>query len=287
MNNTAMKITLPFFILIGVAGCGMFEGIGEDLGGGLARGAVDSLATAERVEKLERAIDSLISATAAAMKRETPLVLDTLQIRRRVEEVTDILMRDLARARDDFVGPKTQEPLLALRDSLLGPATNVAIRSLLDSAVASAFGERTADYVGALRDELLGPATNSAVRGIVDSAMVSLIQRYRQDLQPTLRGDLGFIKNNAQELLITLGALTVVIVGYVWWQRTRYKKTVAILAQQINEIPDQGMYDNLTLGVRRNAQSAGVEPLLRKTLSEHGLLGIESWRPPKKQASTT
>ena len=280
-----MKVILVCLMLSGVAGCSMFKGIGEDFGGGLAKGAVDSLDTPQRVEKLNRVIDSLIAALGVAAKREVPSMLDTLQIRRRVDEIAELLKQDIRQLRDDLVGMRTQRPLLALRDSLLGAKTNAAVQTLLDSMLAVVLSARTVERAGALRDELLGPTTNTALRSIVDSAMVSLVNRYKKDLSPALQGDVGVITKYAKELLITLGMVAIAVVGYFWWQKTKYRKTVAILAQQINEIPDQELYDNLTLSIRRNAQVSGVEPLLRKTLAEHGLLGVESWRPPRKENS--
>ncbi|MBM2845650.1 MAG: hypothetical protein HW407_962 [Bacteroidetes bacterium] len=285
MNSSAIKAALVCLMFFSLAGCGMFKGIGEDFGGGLAKGAVDSLDTPQRVEKLNSVIDSLIAVLGVAAKREVPSMLDTLQIRARVEEIAELLKHDIKQVRDDLVGTRTQGPLLALRDSLLGAKTNAAVQALVDSMLVVVLSTRTVERAGALRDELLGPKTKEAVSSIVDSAMMSLARRYELDLSPALQGDLDVIRKYAKELLITLGVVAIAIVGYFWWQKTKYRKTVAILAQQINEIPDQELYDNLTLSIRRNAQVSGVEPLLRKTLAQHGLLGVESWRPTRKEDS--
>jgi len=242
--------------------------IAAKLGGGLVRGVRDTLASPATQRDLQGLIDSLVSALGSAASREAPRIVDSIlgtYLERRLRDLGDATKDQVAGLRDELLGGNTRERLLVLRDSLLG-----------DGLVSRAAG---------LRNELLGPTTNAAVRAIVDSAMVSLIQRYKQDLQPEFRKDLGFIKNNAQELLITLGAVAVVIVGYFWWQKRKYQKTLNLLTFQIHEISDQQVYDDLTRQIQRSAQASGLEPLLRKTLTSQGVLGVESWRPPKGKAA--
>ena len=188
-----MKLVCVLYVCTMFAGCSSFEGIGEDLGSGLVKGATDSLDTPQRIEKLNRVVDSLLAALGSATRREIPLLLDTLQLQRRIDELSLALTKNVVEMRNDLLGARTQQPLLGLRDSLLGGRTVSSVQTLLDSALATILSANTVVRAAALRDELLGPSTNSAVRSIVDSAMVSLSSRYKQDLSRALTGDVGIM----------------------------------------------------------------------------------------------
>jgi hypothetical protein len=241
--------------------------IATKLGSGLIVGVRDSLTGDKTRQELTRLIDSLVATVGSSARREAPHLVDSLlgeYLQLRLHEIGGVAREELAATRNELLGAQTRLLLSELRDSLLG--------------------DGTVSRAGALRDELLGPATNTALRSIVDSAMVSLVTRYKEDLAPALRGDFDLFKDYGKELLITLGVIALVIVGYWWMQARKYQRTVAVLAQQINEVPDQGIYDDLTSRIQRRAQEEGIEPVLRKTLASHGLLGAESWRPPRKQS---
>ncbi|HET6272948.1 MAG TPA: hypothetical protein VFG32_08205 [Bacteroidota bacterium] len=239
--------------------------IGMKLGSGLIVGVRDSLTGDKSRQELTRLIDSLVATLGSSARKEAPRLVDSLlgkYLQVRLHEIGGVAREELAAVRNELLGARSRILLQELRDSLLGNGT--------------------VSRAGALRDELLGPATNTALRSIVDSAMVSLVNRYKEDLAPALRGDFDLFKDYGKELLITLGVIALVIVGYWWMQARKYQKTVAVLAQQIHEVGDQEIYDDLTNRIQRRAQEEGVEPVLRKTLASHGLLGAENWRPPRK-----
>lgn len=239
--------------------------IAAKLGSGLVVGLRDSLTGEKTRQDLARLLDSLVTTVGSSARREAPHLVDSLlgeYLQTRLHEIGGVARTELTATRNELLGAQTRVLLSELRDSLLGNGT--------------------VSRAGALRDELLGPATNTALRSIVDSAMASLVNRYKQDLAPALRGDFDLFKDYGKELLITLGVIALVIVGYWWLQARKYQRTVAVLAQQIHEVPDQGIYDDLTSRIQRRAQEEGLEPTLRKTLAAHGLLGAEKWRPPRK-----
>lgn len=239
--------------------------IGMKLGSGLIVGVRDSLTGDKSRQELTRFIDSLVATLGSSARKEAPRLVDSL-------------LGEYLQVRLHEIGGVAREELAAVRNELLGARSRILLQELRDSLL----GNGTVSRAGALRDELLGPATNTALRSIVDSAMVSLVNRYKEDLAPALRGDFDLFKDYGKELLITLGAIALVIVGYWWMQARKYQRTVAVLAQQIHEVGDQEIYDDLTSRIQRRAQEEGVEPVLRKTLASHGLLGAESWRPPRK-----
>ena len=265
---------------VALCGCSFTE-IGKDLGGGLAEGAatkadsvgrhlvagaVDTLSARETREKLNSVIDEL----GQALAKQAKTTRDTL-----LGEYTRVWMKQL---KHDLLGAETEAQVGALRDQVLGLRTRIMLGEMRDELL----GDSTRGKVGALRDELLGSGTRTAVQAIVDSAMAGLVRRYRQDLRPELDAQRSFFERNATWFLLMVAGLSVGIIGFVWWQKGRYRKLAAVLTYQIHEIPDQGVYDTFTHGVQKKAQEAGAEPLLRKMLTDQGLLGSAAWRPSHK-----
>jgi hypothetical protein len=272
-----VKFLLLCTLAVGLYSCS-FKEIGKDLGGGLAEGAatkadsigkhlvagaVDTLSAQETREKLNTVIDEL----GEALAKQAMATRDTL-----LGEYTRVWIKQL---KQDLLGAETVAQVGALRDQVLGLRTRIMLGEMRDELL----GDSTKGKVGALRDELLGPATRTALQAIVDSAMAGLVRRYRQDLRPELDAQRTFFERNAIWFLLMVAGLSVGIIGFVWWQKGRYRKLAAILTYQIHEIPDQGAYDRLTRGVQKKAQEAGAEPLLRKVLTDQGLLGAAAWHP--------
>jgi hypothetical protein len=263
-----------------LCGCS-FKELGKDLGGGLAEGAatkadsvgghfvagvVDTLSSRETREKLNSVIDEL----GKALAKQAMATRDTL-----LGEYTRLW---IARLKHDLLGEETVAQVGALRDQVLGLRTRNMLGEMRDELL----GDSTKGKAAALRDELLGPATRTAVQAIVDSAMVGLVRRYRQDLRPELDAQRSFVERNATWFLLMVAGLSIAVIGFVWWQKGKYRKLAALLTYQIHGIPDQGVYDHLTHGVQKKAQEAGAEPLLRKVLTDQGLLGGAAWRPSGK-----
>jgi hypothetical protein len=272
-----VKIVLLSIMTVALCGCSFTE-IGKDLGGGLAEGAatkadsvgkhlvagvVDTLSAQETRGKLNTVIDEL----GRALAKQAMATRDTL-----LGEYTRVWIKQL---KEDLLGTETADQVGVLRDRIVGLRTRILLGEMRDELL----GDSTKGKVAALRDELLGPATRGAVQAIVDSAMAGLVRRYRQDLRPELDAQRSFFERNATWFLVLVAGLSIVVIGFVWWQKGRYRKLAAILTYQIHEIPDQGAYDRFTRGVQKKAQEEGAEPLLRKVLTDQGLLGAAAWRP--------
>jgi hypothetical protein len=270
-----MKFYVPVLLALILGGCS-FGQWGKDLGGGLTQGAaehVDSLGS----KFVGGAVDTL---TAAATQERLNLLIERLgnSLARQAAQTRDTLLgeysvRLIARLRQDLLGAGTKADLGAIRDEVIGIRTRQMIGGLRDELL----GDQTIMRASSLRDNLLGQSTQIAVQAIVDSAMISLVRRYNKDLAPELQSQFTFLQRNATQLLILIAVLAVGVIAFVWWQKTKYRRLLALLANQIHNIPDKNSYDQLTRGVQLKAQESGTEPLLRKVLADQGLLGSAAW----------
>ena len=168
---------------------------------------------------------------------------------------------------------KTKRDVLQMRDGF-------------SRLLAEVLSNNTKNKLGLMRDELLGPKTttalariiDTAVTHIVDSAMLRISNRLRTDINPQLTQDISFVHRNATWLLITLGVIAAVIIFFIWQNRKKYLRMVAIIAKQIHDIPDQQIYDQVTAKIKQDSVATGLEPDLRHLLEKNGLIGDTSYK---------
>ena len=249
------------------------------LGKGLIDGLTDELTRYETQKKLSIALDSLFMRLGYSVNRETVALRDSLLgdvTRKWIQDVRDDLLgagtrKHAALLRDELLGMNTLRHIMNMRNELLGYNTSTRLRTLIEEVLS----DTTIGRVGKLRDELLGERTKGALASIVDSAMVSLISRYRSGLQPELQGDLTFLQRNITWILITIGVIVIVIIGFVWQKKEKYAKLTALLANQIHQVPQDGEFETLKKNISSKAKEEKLEPLLRELLTEYGILGDE------------
>jgi hypothetical protein len=220
------------------------------LGGGVVAGAIDSLTEERQRKRLQGFTDSLVLSLGNRATEAATQLVDSVgfHARRQVNAIGRDAERAVDRLLDSAVGAKTGERLGAL---LAHPDVLKAL--------------------GTVRDTLLGTGTQVKVQGIVDSAMTSFIRRYRDDISPMLRSDLGFIQKNATELLALIALLAFGIIAYVWRQKQLYRRSLTVLTHQIHEIPDQKAYDELTKRINSASIQQGIEKRLRTILHDEGI----------------
>ena len=256
----------------------------DSIGNALVRGAMNQLTDPYTQKKLRQFLDSIISSATDTLTYKTTAMRDSLINRKLIiwadsllEAVTGNQMRlNMEKIQLALIG-KTKSDVLDMK---------YAFRDLLNQVLSV----DTRSKLSGFRDELLGDKTNRAftkiadslVSHIVDSAIVRLAYRYRTDLSPEFRTDIGFINKNAKSLLILMGAIACIIIFLVWRSRVRYLKLTTLLTKHINGIPDQNIYDTVTANIKNDALTIGLEGQLRDLLAKNGLLGTDDW---KSQAS--
>ncbi|HEY0042347.1 MAG TPA: hypothetical protein VGB71_16860 [Flavisolibacter sp.] len=284
-----------FMAIVFFSGCRV-EKIGKDLSSGVSQNAEaiarnlmtginKGLSDSSFKQNLYGLIDSLVATAGNSANRSAKNIIDTL--------TSEKLALFTARLVEEATGEKLKTNLANLREELIGATTTDRIKFLVSTAVASALNDETNARVAKLRDELLGDATNYqlsrlrdsllgdrtalAVKTILDSALRSTSNFLQNDLRKGIDSNASIIQKYAVRWLLLLGAIAAVIIFLVWRSKQKYAKTVTVLTSQINSIPNQQLYDELTYRIKEKAVETGVEPTLRKVLQENGLMGKESW----------
>jgi hypothetical protein len=252
----------------------------DSIGNALVRGAMNGLTDPQTQKKIRQFVDSIISSATDTLTYKTMAMRDSLISRKLilwadslVEALTGNPLRlNMEKIQLSLIG-KTKTDVLEMKNEF---------RDLLNQILS----QDTKGKLGTFRDELLGDKTNRAitkivdtlVTHIVDSAMVRLASRYRTDLDPAIRSDIGFVNKNAKSLLVLLGAIACIIIFVVWRSRVKYLQLTTLLTKQINGIPDQNIYDTVTANIKNDALTVGLEGQLRDLLAKNGLLGTDNWK---------
>ena len=266
----------------------------EETGFRVATGAGRALAdTTELRKALNHLLDSTVLNAGLSGNIAIRAIVDSLLSPRWMAFTAQLL--------ESVTGQPLRTNLAALKDNLLGADTRQRVRMLLTSAMNEVLGDRLQTAMATLRDQLTGlplqrnistlrdsllnDKTNAAIKAIVDTAMLTIAYRMKNNVNPSLQANLSFIQRNATSLLITVGIMALVVIIVIWRLKEKYAKMTTVLASQIHAIPDQQAYDDLTNRIKEKAVVAGVEPSLRKVLSDNGLLGKdsrESWQAKRK-----
>jgi hypothetical protein len=201
-----------------------------------------------------------------------------------VEKLGNTSNRKVIAIRDSIFGEVITNRIQKLRDDLLGKKT----KGKLDTLVLSAFNKIPKDilaeivhngvlklaedsvYLQKLSTTLIGPKTATGVQMIVDSAMNTLIRRYKNDLSPTIRGELSFFQKYTTQIIWVLIVGILAIIAFVWWQRRKYFAELNQLKQQQaprNQIEQETVIDLIINRLNSSNQNENIEPLLQKLLT--------------------
>ncbi|MES2881474.1 MAG: hypothetical protein V4676_04945 [Bacteroidota bacterium] len=282
-----------------------FQKIGNDLGSGLNNnteaigknlitGVQKGLSDSAFRQRMYQFADSLVGSAGLSANKGLKAIMDTL-----LSEKWIVFTRAVV---EEATGKKLNDNIVLLRNNLLGAETNARIKTIVATAMNGVLNEETElriarlreQLTGApltsnlmiLRDSLVGQKTKAAIASIVDSAMTTFAYRLKNDVKDAVDDNASFIEKYAGRLLLLLGGIAAVIIFLVWRIKQKYLRMATVLTAQINTIPNQQAYNELTARIKEKAMDAGLEPTLRKMLDQNGLLGKENWEAgqPKKAA---
>ena len=278
-------IFLCFLGLLLISGCSLWKGVGSNLGDGLmesfenrdsllssmggniTKGARDSIINDKTKQNINNLVDSIIINLSTTANDNFSVLIDSVlgeMLQARLRQIGGTLNTQVADIRNELLGENTDSKIAALREELIGVNAK--------------------NNIADLRDELIGLKTKNMLDSLIYSASNALILKYNE-IQPRLskdiRSETGFIQQNASTLLWSAGgviALLIAIVGYIIIKGNKIKKISELLTLQINRIPDQKVYDEVTKKIKAKAQEESLEPELRKILDKQGILNDANWK---------
>lgn len=149
--------------------------------------------------------------------------------------------------------------------------TKTMLSDMIQNALNSFDAETARDKVQIILNGALGDSTRIKAQQLVNGALQPTMDTLLARIDKIVHKDVPFVQKQAKKLLLALALLAAGIIGWVWYQRRRYAKLVSLLTYQIDKIPSQTLYDELTKRIREEAQKSELEPLLRETLKEQGI----------------
>jgi len=149
--------------------------------------------------------------------------------------------------------------------------TKTLLSEMIQHTLNNFDAETARDKLQIMLDGALGDSTKIKAQELVNGALQPTMDSLFKRIEKIVHKDVPFVEKQARKLLLALAALSAAIIGWVWYQRRRYAKLVSVLTYEIDKIPSQTLYDELTKRIRNEAQKNELEPLLRKSLKETGI----------------
>jgi hypothetical protein len=153
----------------------------------------------------------------------------------------------------------------------LKSSTKTALSDMIAEALKNVDTETLNEKIQVILRGALGDSTKIMAQQLVSGALQPTVDSVLNRIEKIVQKDVPFVKKQAENLLLALAALSITIIGWVWYQRRRYAKLVGILTYQIDKIPSQELYDELTKRIRNETQKTELEPLLREILKQQGI----------------
>lgn len=149
--------------------------------------------------------------------------------------------------------------------------TRNALSDMIQVAIDSFDAEQIRDKLQIVVEGALDDSTQTKAQELVNRALQPTIDNLMGRIEKIVHKDVPFVQKQAEKLLIALALLALLVIGWVWYQRRRYARLVSLLTYNIDKIPSQELYDELTKRIRDEAQKNELEPLLRDVLKEQGI----------------
>ena len=149
--------------------------------------------------------------------------------------------------------------------------TKYLLSDMIQASLDSMGTESSHEKIKLIINSFLGEDTKVKAQALVQGALQPTMDTLLARIDKIVHKDVPFVQKQANKLLTLLALLSAGIIGFVYYQRRRYAKLVGLLTYQIDKLPSQELYDELTKKIRNEAQKSGLEPLLRETLKEQGI----------------
>ena len=213
-------------------------------------GALDKLKLDPQIKKLLSAISTMGDTTSLQITKLGNNI--HWQIGRMQGDVNDVIDK-LSSALDKDAAKLVNDII----QSALNAATSTASKAKIDSIISNALDKNT----------------DSKAQRLVTSALQPTIDSLAIKIDSIVHKDVSFVQKRAVLLLIALGIVSIAIIAFVWYEKSKYARLVKILTYQIDKMPTEnvGAYDDLTHKIQAHAQNEDQEPLLSKVLKVQGI----------------
>lgn len=180
----------------------------------------------------------------------------------------------VSKLKDDLKDEELKKFLIGTIESMTGKLKKDT-KSLLSDMIQSSLDElgsaSSKEKIRLIINNILSDDTKQQAQSLVQTALQPTMDTLLKRIDKIVHKDVPFVQRQANKLLWTLGLLSAGIIGLVWYQRRKYARLVSLLTYEIDKIPSQQAYDELTQKIKNEAQKTGLEPLLRETLKEQGI----------------
>lgn len=151
----------------------------------------------------------------------------------------------------------------------LNQNTKYILSNMIQTALDSLNSSKSKHSLDIAFDNILRDTTKlqKAIHATIQPTIDTILNRVDQ----IVHKDVPFIQKRASDLLILLGAIALIIIGFIWRERRKYANLVEILTMNIDKMQNQNDYDTVTHQIQDEARKKKIEPLLRKTLYTQGI----------------
>ncbi|MDX1407237.1 MAG: hypothetical protein R3330_03860 [Saprospiraceae bacterium] len=287
-------------------GTGLSEGVStnaSDIGRNVIGGVNQGLAEDSLKNELKDLVTEVLAAVDASLNEQLlpNLNIDTVT-NKLYYSLIGYLENDTLQQALNGVFNSVGSNLETLISRVIGSATSRANQQQINAFIAGIINEDLGNKLQAsltgildsvltrqgaldLTANILNDSLTVGLQTLVDSLLMTVARRI-PEITEGAKEPLSFFKKQAEELLILIALLALGIIAYIWNQRRKAQKVARVLAHQINDIPDEKTFNELTTRIQQEAISVNAEKDLRKMLSDNGMLGKEAWLSKKQKAES-
>lgn len=219
------------------------------------KGASDTLNP--DIEKIMHAVDSLGTLSSGQMVK-----------------IGNSLDAQIARLKTNLKDEEIRAYLVSTIQGMTGALkkeTQYMLSDMIQHSLDELNSQSSHEKIRSILDEFLGAGAQQKAQMLVSNALQPSMDTLLKRIDKIVHKDVPFVQRQAHKLLLLLALLAAGIIGFVWYQRMKYARLVSLLTLQIDKIPAQSTYDELTHRIRNEAQREGIETFLREVLKEQGI----------------
>ena len=141
------------------------------------------------------------------------------------------------------------------------------VDDIIQSALNSASSTASRAKIDTLVSTLLDKNTDAKAQKLVSSALQPTIDTLSNRIDRIVHKDVPFLcKKQAGLLLAMVGAIALAIIGFVWYEKSRYSRLVKVLTLQIDKIQNKDVYNELRIKTPMQRRKKLVSSALRPTI---------------------